>query len=465
MLKNHLKIAFRALLKRRRFTAIHVFGMAAGITACLLIVLYVQDECLYDDYHEHADRLHRVSMERIDHTGSSSVHSALLDPPVGPLLAQEFPEVELAARLTPVGPLLSYRDRHIESGHCFWADPQLLDMFSIPFLAGDPATALVEPFSIVLSRSKTRALFGAGTNPVDAVGETILINNDEAFTVTGIFEDLPLNTHLPIDVLGSMTTMVRWFGRELMFWDSPNYATYVLLAEEAPAGQLEDKLAAFMARHRGDQAAQQNVLHLQPITDIHLHSNLVGELTPRGDIRYVYLLSIIAAFILGIACINYVSMATARSAWRAREVGMRKAVGARRVELVMQFLGESTLLALIATIVSIITAFFALPVFNAFTGKSLDFGTQNAFLLAAFVLGIVLIVGVGAGSYPAFYLSRFRPATALKGAHARGGRRSSLSWWIFLATGLTALGVAMLTVCWQTVRAALTNPVHCLHSE
>ena len=426
MLKTHLKIAFRSLLRRKGFTTINVFGMAVAMAACLLILFYVLDELSYDDYHENARRIYRVSQEQIDSSGSSSIHGAMLDPPVGPLLEKEYPEIVQAARLTPVGPLLSYEDRHIDSGYCYWADPNLLDIFSIPFLAGNSETALVDPFSIVLSASKARVLFGAGVNPIEAVGRSIIVNNKEAFTVTGIFKDTPHNTHLPIDVLGSLATMESWFGKELTFWGSPNYATYVLLAEGASAELLAEKLPEFMARHRDEDTARHNVLHLQRVTDIHLHSNLVRELAPNGDIRYVYLLSVIALFILVIACINYISLATARSLWRAKEVGMRKSFGARRIELIRQFLGESTLLALLALVVSIGFVFIALPFFNAFTGKELGLGMQNVFYLTALLLGIVILVGVGAGSYPAFYLSAFRPAAALKGRYHQGGRRSLL---------------------------------------
>ncbi len=426
MLKNYIKIAFRSILKNKGISAINVFGMAVGMAACLLILFYVLDELSYDDYHKNADSIYRVTLEQLASDGSSSVHGAMLDPPIGPLLKQEYPEIVHAARLTPVGPLLSYEDRHIDSGNCYWADPDLLNIFSIPVLAGDPQTALNDPFSLVLSSSKARLLFGESINPAEAVGKTVIVNNEEPFTVTAVFEDLPHNTHLPIDVLGSLTTMESWFGKELMFWDSPNYATYVLLGKDASAERLGEKLPALLAKHRNEEIAEKNLLHLQRVTDIHLHSNLVRELAPTSDIRYIYLLSSIALFILLIACINYMSLATARSGKRAKEVGLRKTAGARRGELIQQFLGESILLACLGLAISIVLVLIALPFFNAITGKALGFSTGNIAYLLPLLLSAVFIVGLGAGSYPAFYLSAIRPATVLKGQFIKGGRRSKV---------------------------------------
>ncbi|MFQ5570883.1 MAG: ABC transporter permease, partial [Rhodothermales bacterium] len=420
MLENYLKIGLRTLRRYKGYTFINVVGLAVGMAVCVLILLYVQDELSYDRYHDHADRLYRVTHEKLDQNGNSSVHGVLTDPAVAPLLKAEFPEVIRAARLTPVGPLLSYEDRHIESGHCYWADPDLFDIFSMPLVAGRPETALVEPFSLVLSTSKARTLFG----DEDPLGKTVVVNNNEAFTVTGVFEDLPNNTHLPIDVLGSMLTLERWFGKTLDHWNSPNYATYLRLAEGASPRQLAQKLPRLLEDYQGPEASRLNRLHLQPLTDIHLRSHLVMELAPNGDIRYVYLFSAVALFILLIACINFMNLATARSARRAKEVGMRKAVGARRTELIRQFLGESVLLAFLGLVLAVVLVELTLPFFNNFTGKDLGFRTEEFLLYLTIFASIGLLVGVLSGSYPAFYLSAFRPAAVLKGELRQGSRRS-----------------------------------------
>ena len=409
MLKNYLKMTLRTLRRYKGYTFINIVGLAVGMAACILILLYIEDELSYDTYHEHAGQIYRVTQEQFDEHGTSGLHRVMLDPPIAPLLKADFPEVTHAARLTPVGPLLSYQDRHIDSGRCYWTDPDLFDIFSIPLRAGDPQTALVDPFSLVLSASKAEALFGEE----DPMGQTVIVNNEEAFKVTGVFEDLPRNTHLRIDVLGSMATMERWFGA--LRWDSPNYVTYVRLAEGASPEQLTQKLPQFLTDHLGEEAPRSNRLHLQPLTDIHLRSHLVGELAPNGDIRYVYLFSAVALFILLIACINFMNLSTARSAQRAREVGMRKVVGARRVELIQQFIGESILLAFLSLALSVMLVEMALPFFNDFTGKTLGFRAQDFALHLGLLVGIGLLVGVAAGSYPAFYLSAFHPVAVLKG--------------------------------------------------
>jgi len=418
MLTNYLKIALRTIRRNPGFTFLNVAGLSVGLAACVLILFYVQDELGYDTYHVQADRVFRITQEELDENGTPTVHRVLVDPPLAPLLKSTFPEVTHAARLTPVGPLLSYGDRHIDSGDCYWADPDVFEVFSIPFLAGNPQTALTNPFTLVLSATKARALFGEE----DPMGKTVVVNNKDAFTVTGVFEDLPHQTHLPIDVLGSLATMERWFGT--LGWGSPNYATYVRLNAEEAAAALAEKLPALLAGHQGADAARLNRLHLQPLTDIHLRSHLVGELAPNGDIQAVYLFSVVALFILVIACINFMNLATARSARRAKEVGMRKVSGARRGELIGQFLGESVLLVFLSLLLAMFLVELALPFFNDFTGKALGFRAEDLLVHLALFAGIGLVVGIAAGSYPAFYLSAFRPAVVLKGDVRRG--RSAL---------------------------------------
>ncbi|MEZ4703237.1 MAG: ABC transporter permease [Rhodothermales bacterium] len=414
MLTNFLTLALRSLWRYRGYTLIHVAGLSIGMAAGLLILLFIRDEFGYDAYHEGADQVYRVTQEVRSETGEAGVHGVLVDPPVAPLLKEAFPEVLYAARLTPVGPSLRRGDQYVSSGDCYWADPDLFDILSVPFVAGDPKTALVEPFSLVLSASKARALFG----DAGALGQTVIVNDRDAWTVTGVFEDLPRNTHLPIDVLGSMTTMERWFGQ--LGWGSPNYATYIRLADGASAAALADKLPAFLERHLGQDAASSR-LHLQPLRDIHLRSHLVGELGANGDIRGVYLFGAVGLFILVIASINFTNLSTARASRRAREVGVRKASGAGRPALMYQFLSESVLLALISLAVSIGMVGLAMPFFNAFTGKELAvFGNDSVGYIALY-LGLALAVGIAAGSYPAFYLSGFKPIAALKGRLDRGG--------------------------------------------
>ena len=446
MLKNYARVILRSLSKHKGFAAINILGMSIGIAACLLIFMYVTDEWSYDRYHEHADRIYRITSEQIAADGSSSVQGAMLDPPVGPLLELDFPEVILAARLTPVGPLLSYENRHIDSGNCYWSDPQILDILTIPFAAGDPTNALTRPFSLVLSVSKAEALFGTDAHPADVIGRTVIVNNTESFTVTGIFEDLPHNTHLPIDVLGSLSTMENWFGKELTFWGSPNYFTYVRLNDAKSAEPLAGKLSDFLSRHRDEEWVRLNKLHLQPITDIHLRSEQISNISTGGDIRYVYLLSIIGFFILTIACINYVSLTTARSARRIKEVGLRKTVGAGRAALILQFLGESLLLTALATVLAFFLAWLTLPALNAFTNKNLGLFAYDAGTWILLLLVFILTTGLIAGIYPAIFISATRPLAAIRGQISQSGRRSKLRYTLVVTQFVIAITLIVSTL-------------------
>lgn len=417
MFKNYLTVTLRTLVRYKSYTLINVLGLAVGLAACLLILLFVQDELRYDAYHEHGDAVYRITQEALNADGETDVHSVFLDPGYGPLLKAELPEVTHAARLTPVGPLLTVGDRHVDSGDAYWGDPDLFEILSFDFIGGTPETALTEPFSLVLSASKARALF----DRTDIVGETVIVNNGDPFTVTGVFADLPEQTHAPADVIGSLNTLERWFNRPLL-WDSPNYATYLRLADGATAEQLAAKLPAFMEQHRGAEIAEENRWHLQPLRSIHLESHLVGELAPNGDIRYVYLFSAVALFILLIACINFTNLATARASLRAKEVGVRKVSGAHRSALISQFLGEAVLLALVSVVLAVMLVELTLPFFNTLTGKTLALPYTEPLLFAGIFVGITLIVGLAAGCYPAFYLSALQPVHILKGNRI-GGKR------------------------------------------
>ncbi len=406
----NFKTALRSLRRGGTTTAINISGLAIGIAACLLILLYVENELRYDHHHEHADSVFRITEEELDEAGDPGIHRVLIDPPVAHVLSDNIPEVVAAARLTPVGPALSNGDSYVDSGHCYWADPTIFDIFSLPLVAGDAPSALVEPFSLVLSRDKAMALFG----DADPLGQAVLVNNTESFTVTGVFDELPGSTHLPIDVLGSMATMSQWFGD--LSWGSPNYATYVRLADDADPSVVAAKINPIVGAHRPPERASASRFFLQPLTDIHLRSHLVGELAPNADIRYIYLFACVAGFILLIACINFTNLATARASRRAREVGMRKTLGANRSSLIRQFLGESTVVALVATATAVLLVELSLPAFNGFTGKSLSLLSSSPAQRALVLIAFGCLVGFVAGSYPAFVLSAFRPATVLKGS-------------------------------------------------
>lgn len=416
MLKNYLKIAVRHLKQHKGYTSINVAGLAVGMACCMLIYLFVQDERQYDRFHENADRIYRVVNDR--QVGDNITARAWTPPAMGPTLREEFPEVLEAVRFFALGKTLVERDEmQAFERNVVLADSSVFKVFSFQLTQGDPATALTAPHSLVLSRSMAQKYFGEE----DPLGQTLTLSGDDVFTITGIFEDLPAQSHLQIDLMGSFSTMRSFVSEErLSNWIWQQFYNYVLLPEGYNPALLEAKLPDLLTRYADPETTPHGFTYqssrLQPLTDIYLHSaNLEFDNGPRGNITYVYSFSAIALFILLIACFNFMNLATARSMRRAKEVGLRKVIGAQRGQLIRQFLGESVLMALLALTLAILLVHLILPVFNAFTGKAIALNyAQNI----GFVLGLLagcLTVGLFAGSYPALFLSSFAPIKVLKG--------------------------------------------------
>ena len=418
MLKNYLKIALRNLKRHKGHTFINVAGLAVGMACCLLIFLFVQDERGYDRFHENADRIYRVLNER--HAENSVAHRAVTPPALGPTMAREFPEVLLAARFFDMGRTLVERDEKQFFERDFWmVDSTVFDIFSFDLVRGDPATALAAPYALVLTETMAQKYFGEE----DPLGQTLTISSRNTFTITGVMADLPEQSHLGVDFLGSFETMKQFTSEErLRNWIWQQFYTYILLPEGADPAQLEAKLPPFITRYADAETSTHGFTYrmsVQPLSDIYLHSShLQFEFGPRGNATYVYAFSVIAVFILLIACFNFMNLSTARSMQRAREVGMRKVIGARRGQLITQFLGESVLLALGAMGLAVGLVLLVLPAFNAFTEKTLGLAQQGGLVLA--LLGGGVGVGLLAGSYPAFFLSGFEPIKVLKGTAGLG---------------------------------------------
>ena len=429
MLKNYLKIALRNLWKFKQVTFINIFGLAVGMAACILILLFVQNELSYDRYHENADRIYRISREWRNTDGETSLHLGHVAPPFAPLLENDYPSVVLhAERLLSDNPLITYEegDKQMVEEDFFFADPDIFEVFTFPMIAGDPKTALREPNSLVLTESTAKRYFGEE----DPMGKTLNYENQVDMKVTGVVKDVPSNSHFHFNMLCSFITVENFFGRENLMsqWGSNNYATYLLLPEGYNPEDLQAQFPAFFDKHmeayQGIPPSQSNFLHLWPLTDIHLHSHLDSEIEANGDIAYVYIYTIIALFILGIACINFMNLSTARAGRRAKEVGVRKVMGALRPALIKQFISESMLVAVFSLLLALILTQVVLPYFNNFVGKNLSLDMGDNFFVLLLLAGIILAVGLLAGSYPAFFLSRFQPATILrnrktpKGGHA-----------------------------------------------
>ncbi|MCR8561413.1 ABC transporter permease [Mucilaginibacter sp. BJC16-A38] len=442
MIKNYLKIALRQLNKQKMYGAIKIGGFALSIAACLLIGLYIKDELSYDKTYPDADRIYRV-IEVYTHDGKME-RGTDYPAPMAAALKADFPEIEKSARLMPnslfwgAGSNELRRADQVENTHeegFTYADQQLLDMLKLPMVYGDRAKALAEPNTMVISKRKADKYF-PNQNPV---GKVMFLNGDQTkpYRIGGVMENFPTTSHLQYDFMLTLTDKAQWPG-EQQTWDASNYPTYVMLKPGANVAQLEKKITADIDKNyilpnllkSGYKDARTEVnklsFQLQPIGDVHLKSyNMYDETNNRGDIRFIWLFGAIAGFILTIACINFINLSTAKSANRAKEVGLRKVVGSTRGGLINQFLAESMLYSVLSFAAGLVLAWAILPYFNILASKTLSMPWLSpSFILI--ILASALIVGVLAGIYPAFYLSSFKPASVLKGSISTGSKNSVL---------------------------------------
>ncbi|QIP12929.1 FtsX-like permease family protein [Spirosoma aureum] len=419
MFRNYIKIAFRNLSKHKTFSFINITGVAVGLACFLLIALYVRDELSYDRYNANTDRIFRVTRTFLSSEGTASLKLAQAAPPFGPLIKQDFPDVEQVVRTLDNNGLLRYGEHSFNEENMYLAEPNLFKVLSFQLVSGNPDHALVNPFSIMFSRPMAEKYFGK-ENPI---GKTVRLNNQYDLTVTGVYEPLPAQAHFHPSFLMSFSTLndPRFYGAEGLRtnWSNNSFNTYLLLKPGANPKRVEAAFPEFQNKHvpaeGGNKPSTWSVLNLQNIADIHLRSHTDSELEATGDIKYIYLFSAIGLFILLIACINYMNLATARSAGRAREVGMRKVVGALRSQLISQFLSESIILVLFALGVAIVLVLICLPALNSFTHKQLEFSQLLDPVFLSILVAITLLTGLVAGSYPAFFLTSFRPLGVLKG--------------------------------------------------
>jgi len=421
MLWNTIKIAGRNMRRHKAFSLINIIGLTAGISGFLMIGLYVRDELSYDDYHENANRIHRITVDGL--VNDMELRFATCCAPMAPTLPKECPEVEAAARLRRFGnPKVRFEDRAFSEKRWYWADPSLFDVFTIPFLAGDPRTALIEPHSVVLTES-TAARYFDGEDPI---GRILVVDDDQDWRVTGVMADIPRNSHVHFDFLAALTTLEDSRNQN---WLSNNYPTYVLLREGADPKTFTVKLQSLLDKYVMPMAGKMLDISpdafyagggryeyiLQPLRDIHLRSHLRFEHEPNGDMVYVTIFSWIAIAILLIAAVNFINLATARAATRAREVGVRKTVGSSRGRLIRRFIGESILLSCFAAGLALPLIGMLLPTFNRLTGKSFSLSAFLDPALLPAIAGIAILTGLLAGTYPAFHLSSFHPVSVLKG--------------------------------------------------
>lgn len=416
MIKNYFIIALRNLLRNKLYSFINIAGLAIGISCCVLIYLYVQNELSYDTFNEKSDNIYRLTLDV--HQPKEDIKCAATAPLMGPLIQDNFPEIKTIVRLgMPLERYIGYKDKKLYDNKIASSDSTFFDVFTLPMLEGDPKKALAGPYKIVLTESMAKKYFGNES----ALGKIMEYNNNTNVTVTGVVKDVPKNSHFDFDALLSRTTQLDlvkndtiWMRDRENNWYWTWQYTYFLIEKNTNIKLLESKISALTEKQCPERRADSHLWYsgkLQPLRDIHLKSAMDREIKPNGDIKYVYIFSGTALLILLIAGFNFINLSTARSVDRSKEIGLRKVIGASRYQLIQQFLGESLLFSFIASLFSIITVILILPYFNLFAGVDL---TLDSKIIWIYVM-IILIVGLFSGLYPAFLISSFKPIKALKG--------------------------------------------------
>lgn len=451
MLKNYFTVAIRNLRKQGFYSFINVAGLSIGVAVCFIILLFVFNEVSYDKHFKNADRIFRLHSEI--NFGGNHYNMTYGPAPMAAQLASDYPEVKAAIRFRQRGSYLVKRTtENIREEKVIWTDKDFFKIFKLPVLSGDPEKALAEPNSIAISERIAKKFFPNE----NALGQTLILDNEINAKITAIYQNMPDNSHFHFDILIAMEGLEE---AKTPIWFSNNFQTYLLLREGSSAVDLENKLPDLVLKYIMPQAIQMlggeftpekfkaagNKMEyaLQPLLDIHLKSSLMGEFEPNFDINYIYIFSAIAVFILLLACINFMNLSTARSASRAKEVGIRKVMGSFRSHLMGQFLAESTLLSIISFLLALGLAYLMLPLFNQLSGRELFIPFAEVKLYGSLFLA-ALVVGLMAGIYPAFFLSAFKPVVVLKGSGSKGMKsgfiRSSLVVFQFTVSILLVIG-------------------------
>ena len=454
MIRNYFKIAWRSILKNKGIFSINIFGLAIGIASCLLIMLFVLDELSYDRFNEKADEIVRVVFKA--KVNGEEIKEAVVMAPVAEALKREFPEVKDATRLTNLhNPEIAYQNTIFRDSRFAYVDPNFFEIFTLPVIKGDKNNPLKQPNTVVLTQKEAKKYFGNE----DPIGKALTLKkNGEQYKVTAIIEEVPRNSHFHFDIFASTE---GYSPAQKTSWMESEFLTYLLLKKGSSPENLEAKLPAVVEKYMGPQMKgemgmsfsefkkdNEIGLFLQPLTDIHLKSDFIAstELEQGGDIKYIYIFSAIALFMLLIACINFTNLATAAASKRAKEVGIRKVLGSGKDQLIYQFLAESFIATALAMLLSLLLFFLVLPLFNQLSGK--DFGFS--YLLQPYILlmlaGLGLIIALFAGGYPAFFLSSFKPLAALKNKFSTSGRSKSIRSGLVVFQFVISAGLILATL-------------------
>jgi putative ABC transport system permease protein len=456
MLKNYISVSLRNIKRHKFYSILNVLGLTIGLVCFMMISLFVIDEMSYDTFHKHADRIFRVDF--YGKLNGSEIMSSNVGAPMAKALVADYPEVEDATRINATGNWFIKEKgttKTFKEETVLMADSNFFDFFSVKLVYGNPETCLQRPNTLVMDLTTSRKMFG-DENPV---GKILVLDNEDDYEVTGVYEDLPSNSHFHHNVLLSMITFPRSESNDS--WLSTNFTTYLRLQEGVSQKAFESKfpeviskycaplISKFLNMDMNEFGGSGNELAflLFPLTDIHLYSHKEDELEANGDIKYVYIFSAVALFILSLACINFMNLATARSANRAKEVGIRKVMGAFRKQLIAQFISEAVLLSFISFALAFVLAILLLPDFEQLASKTFQISQLFQWQYITLMGSLVLLVGLLAGSYPAFYLSAFRPAEVLKGKVRQGMKsgpiRSALVVFQFSISIMMIIGTAI----------------------
>ncbi|HUS01284.1 MAG TPA: ABC transporter permease, partial [Chitinophagaceae bacterium] len=434
MIRNYLKIAFRNLMKYKFISAINLFGLTVGITCCLLILSYILNEISYDKYNKNAKNIYRLERTFLNpETKALNLQLGTVAPPYGPLLENDFKDIKKITRLLSNGTTaLTYEEEKFNEKNVYFADEKLFDVFDVDVKKGNPAKALNDPRSVMLTEEMVKKYFG----DADPMNKVIKLDNQLDCKVTGVFKAFPSNSHVHPSILISFNTLkdsAVYGERNLQTnWGNNSFYTYLLLPGGYDPKKLEAQFPAFQNRHiveQGDpgkfKVSDWSILSLRKLTDIHLTGHTDLEAEENGDIKRVYIFSAIALFILLIACINYMNLSTARSVLRAKEIGVRKVVGAGKSELITQFLSESVLVCVMATILAFLLTWLTLPWLNKVSDLQLSINSILTWQVIISLLLVPFIIGIISGIYPALFLSSFQPIKVLKGIMKVGGSNIS----------------------------------------
>lgn len=430
MIRNYFKIAWRNIIKNRGIFSINIIGLSFGIATTLAIMLFVADELSYDRFNEKADQMVRVTLKA--KIGDEIINEPSVPAPVAATLIEEFPEVLDATRISTTFGLqkVTYKEKTIRMGKMAFVDPNFFKLFTLPLLKGDADSVLSQPNTVVLTKEQAEAYFGDG----DPLNKVIEIEGRGIYTVTGLIDKVPANSHFHFDLFASMAGNEDAQNQN---WIQGSYTTYLLMADGTDLGRFEDKLPVIVQKYMGSQlekglgmtyekfleTGNKVGLYLQPLTDIHLYSDFTGagDFEAGGDIKAVYMFVAIALFMLLIACINFINLSTAGASKRIKEIGMRKVLGSKKGQLVRQFLIESFISVLFATVIGFLILSIALPYFNQLSGKSLSMDHLFNIRMLLSLAGLTLLMGIMAGGYPAFFMSAFKPVQALKNRFTSNG--------------------------------------------